>query len=162
MPTTWSRTVLLLPATALLVGAAYLTASSASPAGVEDARAEVGLSADLEDALAAAEVAAGRDGVEIVVTSGRRSPQVQQELFDDAVQRHGSEQEARQWVLPPNESAHVRGEAVDVAASGANWLVLHGAQLGLCQRYANEWWHFELLTTPGGRCPDPEANASAG
>lgn len=63
-------------------------------------------------------------------------------------------------MLPPEESAHVSGAAVDVAAEGADWLKAHGWRYGLCQRYANEWWHFEVRTQPGGTCPPLQQDAS--
>ncbi len=34
--------------------------------------------------------------------------------------------------------------------------------IGLCQIYGNEMWHYELATEPGGICPRPIADASAG
>jgi hypothetical protein len=49
----------------------------------------------------------------------------------------------------------VTGDAVDIGPQEADaWLVEHGAAYGLCQIFANEAWHFELATTPGGVCPD--------
>jgi len=49
----------------------------------------------------------------------------------------------------------VTGEAVDVeAASGIAWLEKNGVRFGLCRKYANEDWHFELLApTVGSSCP---------
>jgi hypothetical protein len=50
-------------------------------------------------------------------------------------------------------SHHVTGHAVDIGpVDAASWLVQHGSDYGLCQVYANELWHFELVTTPGGQC----------
>ncbi|NED95334.1 M15 family metallopeptidase [Phytoactinopolyspora alkaliphila] len=104
--------------------------------------------------------AAAEAGLSLTVTSGWRSHDYQQGLFDEAVHRHGSAEVARQWVLPPDESMHVRGLAVDVGPEdAAAWLAEHGWRFGLCQRYANEPWHFEPTTAPGGACPDLEADA---
>lgn len=148
------RTALVLITSVLLAGAGYLIFSTVTGTG---ATADDGggrhLSRDLEQALEKADRAAGKDGVDIVVTSGLRSWDHQEKLWEQAVDKYGSEQEAKRWVLPPEESAHVNGDAVDVGAAGADWLEDHGAAYGLCRRYANEWWHFELLTEPGGRCP---------
>ncbi len=95
-------------------------------------------------------------GVELRVTSGWRSAEFQQRLFDEAVTRYRSEQEARRWVQPPDKSKHVTGKAIDIGPTNADdWLIQHGAAHGLCQAYANEMWHFELLTTKGGQCPQP-------
>ncbi|GAB2451696.1 hypothetical protein HD599_002469 [Conyzicola lurida] len=123
--------------------------------------------ANLEPALRAAmqdaATAAIADGVEFVVTSGWRSAAYQQLLFDDAVRNYASEEIARQFVLGPERSKHVTGEAVDIGRTDANsWLSQHGADYGLCQTYANEMWHFELATTPGGECPAQLSDASAG
>jgi hypothetical protein len=105
--------------------------------------------------------AARADGVELRVTSGWRSRDHQQRLFEAAVAKYGSASVARRWVLPPNESAHVRGEAVDVGPpEGAAWLESHGVRFGLCRRYANEPWHFERLAgAVGSSCPPMEPHA---
>lgn len=102
--------------------------------------------------------AAADDGVELRVTSGWRSRSHQRVLFEQAVVKYGSADRARRWVLPPNESAHVRGEAVDIGPeAGAHWLRTHGVRFGLCQRYANEPWHFERLAGgKGTKCPPLE------
>jgi len=128
------------------------------PDGVGDVRH---LTATVRSAVARAMEAARADGVDLRVTSGYRSKALQQQLYEEAVAKYGSPEVARQWVLPPNESAHVRGEAVDVGPpKGADWLREHGVRFGLCQRYANESWHFERLAGPvGSTCPDLEAHA---
>jgi D-alanyl-D-alanine carboxypeptidase len=102
-----------------------------------------------------AAAAAAADGVELWVTSGWRSRARQGQLFAAAVRKYGSRERARRWVLPPDESAHVRGEAVDIGPeAGAAWLRRNGERFGLCQRYANEPWHFERLAGPkGSTCP---------
>jgi hypothetical protein len=47
-------------------------------------------------------------------------------------------------VLPPSESGHVHGIALDVRpVEGARWLERHGGRHHLYRIYANEWWHFE-------------------
>ena len=120
------------------------------------------LTAALRTAVQDAARDAAADGVRLEVSSGWRSVAYQQALFDAAVARHGSPAAARAHVLPPEESAHVVGRAVDIGPVDAmSWLARHGAEHGLCQTYANEMWHFEL----GGRrgvCPPPATDASAG
>lgn len=112
------------------------------------------LDPDLLDAVRAAATDAREDGVELVVTSGWRSREHQQRLYDEAVAEHGSEEEARRYVSTPDTSAHVTGDAVDIGPTEADdWLIRHGADYGLCQVFANEIWHFELATTPGEPCP---------
>ncbi|MET9634701.1 M15 family metallopeptidase [Lentzea sp. NPDC006480] len=116
--------------------------------------------ANLDPALLKAMREAAKDArtrnIELRVTSGWRSKEYQQRLFDEAVTRYASEKEARKWVQPPDRSNHVTGKAIDIGPTNADdWLIQHGADYGLCQKYANEMWHFELLTTPGGQCPQP-------
>jgi hypothetical protein len=112
------------------------------------------LDADLRDAVRAAARAARKDGVTVLVTSGWRSRAHQERLFREAVDRYGSEAEALRYVATPGTSAHVTGDAVDIGPEEADeWLRAHGADYGLCQVFANEVWHFELATTPGGTCP---------
>jgi zinc D-Ala-D-Ala carboxypeptidase len=87
---------------------------------------------------------AGQVGVVFYVDSGWRSPAYQERLFQEAVSKYGSAAEAARWVAPPDRSAHVSGDAIDLAHDAAGWLSEHGAAYGLCRIYANEAWHFEL------------------
>ena len=120
------------------------------------ANLEPGLRSAMQDAASAAI----DDGVDFVVTSGWRSAAYQQSLLDDAVIEYGSAEVAGEFVLSPDQSRHVTGEAVDIGRTDANsWLSQHGADYGLCQTYANEMWHFELATEPGGECPEQLSNA---
>ncbi|MEU7178155.1 MULTISPECIES: D,D-peptidase/D,D-carboxypeptidase VanY-N [Streptomyces] len=85
-----------------------------------------------------------RHGQLIGLTSGYRDSLVQQRLFDKEVQRVGSPAAARMLVLPPAESRHVKGTALDVRPfEGARWLEEHGARYDLYRIYDNEWRHFE-------------------
>jgi D-alanyl-D-alanine carboxypeptidase len=112
------------------------------------------LDPELLAAVQSAATAAVADGFDFVVTSGWRSAAYQQALLDDATITYGSLEEARRWVNTPELSTHVTGDAVDIGFTDANsWLSQHGADYGLCQTYANEMWHFELATEPGGTCP---------
>jgi LAS superfamily LD-carboxypeptidase LdcB len=120
------------------------------------------LDAELLDAVRAAAEDAGADGIEIGVTSGWRSKAYQQRLLDEAVLDRGSLREALRFVSTPEDSEHVTGDAVDIGPTdAADWLIRHGADYGLCQVYANEMWHFELRTPPGGECPQPRADATS-
>ncbi|MCU1676701.1 MAG: peptidase and DD-carboxypeptidase VanY/endolysin [Frankiales bacterium] len=123
-----------------------------TPNGVGDVEH---LQPKVRSAIQRAIAAAAADGVELRVTSGWRSKDHQQRLYDEAIAKYGSPEAARMWVLPPDESAHVDGAAVDVGpAEGARWLEANGEQFGLCRRYANESWHFERLAgARGSRCP---------
>lgn len=95
------------------------------------------------------------------MTSGWRSVAYQEDLFAEAVVTYGSEEAAREFVAPPTLSKHVTGDAVDIGPLDAQlWLMEHGVDYGLCQTYANERWHFELATSPGGVCPEMSMDAT--
>jgi D-alanyl-D-alanine carboxypeptidase len=116
----------------------------------------------LREAMRQAEMDAAADGVAFEVTSGWRSARYQQWLLDDAIDRYGSEELARQYVATPDGSQHVTGEAIDIVPVNAQvWLSQHGWRYGICQTYANERWHFELATMAGGTCPEMKADASS-
>jgi LAS superfamily LD-carboxypeptidase LdcB len=121
------------------------------------------LDVGLREAILSAATDAQAAGVEMVINSGWRSARYQQALLDEAVVTYGSEEEARKWVNTPDASTHVTGDAVDVGPTdAASWLSQYGSAYGLCQTYANELWHYELLVEPGGVCPAPIVDASAG
>ena len=96
------------------------------------------------------------EGIPFYVTSGWRSPEMQQQLLDQAVRDYGSAEEAARWVASPQTSQHVSGDAIDIGDFDATyWLSLNGAAYGLCQIYANERWHFELRPdAPTAGCPE--------
>jgi hypothetical protein len=137
----------------VVIGAALIgtrgEADGAVPDGVtvfdDETPAVANLAPDLLGALRRAATDAAYDGVRFFVNSGWRSPEYQEQLFEEAVARYGSEEEAARWVATPATSAHVLGEAVDIGYSDAKaWLSEHGAGYGLCQIYRNEPWHYEL------------------
>lgn len=103
------------------------------------------LDPELLAALRRAANDAGARGHELVVNSGWRSPEYQQQLLQDAISQYGSKKQAARWVATPRTSAHVAGDAVDLGpVASAAWLSRNGARYGLCQIYRNEPWHFEL------------------
>jgi hypothetical protein len=121
-----------------------------------------GLSSKLRTRLERAIKAARVDGVRISITSARRSEAKQRRLLNEAIVRYGSYKAATRWVLPPEQSAHVLGKAVDIGPQIAmTWLNKNGWRYGICRRYDNEPWHFEALTTPGSKCPPRESHAVA-
>lgn len=138
--------------------AAPTVPSGVAPEGAGDVQH---LTPAVRRAVRRATAAAAADGVELRVASGWRSRARQAELYAGAVEKYGSPEAARQWVLPPGESEHVRGAAVDVGpAEGARWLEEHGVGFGLCRRYDNEPWHFERLAAAvGSACPAREPHA---
>ena len=113
------------------------------------------LDVELLEALRRAASSAEESGVEIEVNSGWRSPAHQERLLAEAVAEYGSAAAAARWVATARTSAHVAGQAVDVAGADAvAWLSRRGAAYGLCRIYRNEPWHFELRpTAPTAGCP---------
>lgn len=103
---------------------------------------------------------AGRYGIGIDIDSGWRSRAYQEQLFDQAIARYGSEQAAARWVARPGTSIHEAGRAVDVVDSSAQgWLLRNGAGYGLCRTYENEPWHFEWRPTAmSDGCPEMYAD----
>jgi LAS superfamily LD-carboxypeptidase LdcB len=113
----------------------------------------------IQDAARAAE----RDGIKLHLTTGWRSREYQEELLRKAIAKYGSREKAAEYVADPDESHHVTGNAVDVGPTDADdWLNRKGNRFGLCQTLANEIWHFELATTPGGKCPPMKSSTNSG
>jgi len=137
------------------VGAATETATETASQTTATA-----LDPELAARFAAAQAAAFADGVELTLTSGWRSVADQEVLVAQTLDRYG-DPEAHRWVLPPEHSAHVQGLAIDVGPTeGAYWLAQHGIDLGLCQTYTNEIWHYEKLPDGAGACPEPYPDSS--
>ena len=115
----------------------------------------------------AARTVGASHGYTIAVRSGWRSVNHQQQMFNAAVKKYGSVSAATKWVLPPTKSLHTWGLAIDVRYSGdvkgaARWFQKYSAHFGLCRRYANEWWHYEALVSPGQPCPALASSARSG
>ena len=105
----------------------------------------------------AAQAAAAQDGQRIYIVSGFRSLSRQKTLYNQAIRKYRSKEEANKWVAPPLVSHHPWGIAIDVnypnEPVGAGWLEVHGSKFGLCRVFENEWWHFEPVIAPGWICP---------
>ena len=105
----------------------------------------------------AAQAAAAKDGQRIYIVSGFRSLSKQKSLYNQAIRKYRSVDEASKWVAPPLVSHHPWGIAIDVnypnEPVGAGWLEVHGSKFGLCRVFENEWWHFEPVIAPGWKCP---------
>jgi zinc D-Ala-D-Ala carboxypeptidase len=105
-----------------------------------------------------------RHGELIGLTDGYRDEHAQARLFAGTVRRAGSPGLAMKWALPPHESRHVAGTALDVRPiEGARWLERFGSRHHLYRVYDNEWWHFEYR--PDGRpprLPHPSALTASG
>jgi hypothetical protein len=91
-----------------------------------------------------------RDNLQVY--SGYRSPERQAELWESALQRYGSEAEARRWVAPPGRSQHNMGNAADLRYNSPEaraWAHANAANYGLAFPLSNEDWHIELATARG-------------
>lgn len=127
-----------------------------------DEPAVANLDPDLLAALEDATDDAAEDGITIQINSGWRDADYQSRLLDEAIEEHGSREEALRWVSTPDESAHVTGDAVDVGPTdAAYWMSRYGSEYGLCQTFANEIWHYELTVEPGGTCPPPRSDSAS-
>ena len=105
--------------------------------------APTGLRADVIAGWRTAVSRAARAGVVLCLNDGKRSIAQQEAIFTDYVREYGIEN-ARQYVLPPGKSAHVKGYAVDVQPAAAfQWLQGTRGSIGWCRIYDNEPWHFE-------------------
>jgi zinc D-Ala-D-Ala carboxypeptidase len=104
-----------------------------------------GLTRDTRAAFEAARThALWYDGELIGLTSGYRDAAEQARLHAAAIRRTGPAASAPLWTLPPHESRHVAGTALDIRPTeGARWLERHGQRYHLYRVYDNEWWHFE-------------------
>ena len=87
-------------------------------------------------------------GQKINISSGRRSREEQQAIWDQRKADHPGEPDevTRQWVALPGNSRHETGLAADINDS---WIQNLGndilSQYGLNKRLANEPWHVEML-----------------
>lgn len=86
---------------------------------------------------------------ELKITSGYRSPELQEQLWRDALKKYGSAKEARKWVAPPGKSQHNKGTAKDLSFASdrtREWVHKNAGNYGLAFPLKNEPWHMELAT----------------
>lgn len=109
-----------------------------------------GLTPDFQSALAQM-FAAAPGGLQI--KSAYRSPELQAQLWDQALAKYGSPEAARKWVAPPGRSQHGRGNAVDLgylSDDARAWAHANAGQYGLAFPLSNEDWHVELASARHG------------
>ena len=97
------------------------------------------------------------------IMSAYRSPERQQQLWDDALVKYGSPAAARKWVAPPGNSKHNHGQAVDLRYLGDEakaWAHANAAQYGLYFPMAHEPWHIEPVGSRDGHAHAGNARAS--
>lgn len=91
-------------------------------------------------------------GGAVTVTSGWRSPERQSELWERALQEHGTPEAADDWVARPGSSMHERGLAVDLGGDlGLAARLIRELHLPLRRPMSWEPWHFELAGGPIGK-----------
>lgn len=98
------------------------------------------------------------------VTSGYRSPEVQERLWQEALVKYGSPEAARKWVAPPGKSQHNHGSAVDLkylSPAAQDWVHANAAKYGLHFPMAHEPWHIEPVGARSGQPGPTIANANA-
>lgn len=155
------------PPQGALPRAPYLAAAPSVPAAVSALPPQIETAGGLDPRLQAAWeklVPAAREaGFALELTSGYRSVADQERIWEEGLVLYGSPEAARKIVAAPWESAHVRGLALDIGPDDAAraWIEAHQEQFGLCRRYANETWHFELKRPEWQTCPPMLASASA-
>lgn len=133
-------------------GGGALGGCSLRPGSIE------GLNPDFRDRVAQMISAVNMDlGGQLRVYSAYRSIAHQRELYEAALIKYGSPQEAQKKVALPGRSLHQFGLAVDVAwnncSSGvrytdqpiSGWLTANLERFGLVRRLANEGWHIEPI-----------------
>jgi hypothetical protein len=131
---------------------------------------------NLSQMLTAAEQDLGPGALRI--TSAYRSPELQGQLYEAALERYGSPEAARKWVAPPGNSQHNYGTAVDFAGADggllrdassaeAQWLRANAERFGLAVPMDWEPWQVELAGARDGNRAQgtyspPAGNALAG
>ena len=100
------------------------------------------------------------------INSAYRSPELQAQLWDDALAKYGSPEAARKWVAPPGRSKHGEGFAADLGFgddAAREWAHANAGNYGLAFPLGHEPWHAELASARGGAAPAaaPMAAASA-
>lgn len=87
------------------------------------------------------------------ITSGFRSPEVQAQLYKNAVRKYGSESAARKWVAPPGRSHHGMGDAIDWkfgSDAARDWVHENASRFGGSFPLGHEPWHMEIAGSRGG------------
>lgn len=137
-----------------------VTTSAQTPSLSSDAY--IGLEKAIEEAK--------KQGVELYITSAFRTDAHQQQLWEDALAKHGDPDTAARYVARPGScGGHRNGSAIDVCiksgsscgkinadnaeASDSDILKLQDIMKKAgWLRYCGEWWHFQYNDTPKKSC----------
>jgi nitroreductase len=111
-----------------------------------------GMRPDVGAAFDRMALAAGADGIELLVVSGFRSDAEQAALF--------AAHPDPKWVAPPGQSLHRCATELDLGPELAyGWLATNASRFGFLQRYEWEAWHFGFVAGPA---PCSEAGNAVG
>jgi hypothetical protein len=86
---------------------------------------------------------------ELKINSGYRSPEVQAQLWKEALDKYGSVEKARKHVAPPGKSKHGEGVAADLhyaSEATKQWVRNNAKNYGLAFPLQHEPWHMELAS----------------
>jgi D-alanyl-D-alanine carboxypeptidase/Transglycosylase SLT domain len=84
----------------------------------------------------------------ITISSGYRSPERQQQLWDQALAKYGDPEIADNWVARPGRSNHNHGVAADLSFENdevRQWVHANAAKFGLHFPMGHEPWHIEPI-----------------
>lgn len=82
----------------------------------------------------------------ITISSGYRSPERQQQLWDQALAKYGDPEVADNWVARPGKSNHNHGIAADLSFENdevRSWVHANAGKFGLHFPMGHEPWHIE-------------------
>ncbi|MCB4771811.1 D-alanyl-D-alanine carboxypeptidase family protein [Ancylobacter sp. Lp-2] len=130
---------------------AVVTVNARPAAGAGDKMA--GLDKGFQTNLQSFIDSANTMGFNIGVTSGFRTVERQQQLWNEALKKYGSVAEARKWVAPPGSSNHNKGQAADLSFgsdAARQWAHDNAKSFGLNFPLSNENWHIEPAGARGG------------
>ena len=111
------------------------------------------------------------EGVYMIVRSGYRTPEDQQDIYDSRIREYEAQgysaadakKETEKWVAIPGTSEHQLGLSLDINADGVHskgsdvyaWLQIHAADYGFIYRFpadkvavtgiSNEPWHYRYV-----------------
>jgi hypothetical protein len=101
----------------------------------------------------------------VSIKSGFRDREKQAQLYEQALAKYGSEEEARKWVAPPGHSKHGEGIAGDLSFEDDNarqWAHANAPRYGLHFPLGNEPWHVEPVgSRSGGQASDAPAGVAS-
>jgi len=102
---------------------------------------------------------------QLQVRSGYRSPERQQQLWDEAAAKYPDPEVRDNWVARPGGSQHEHGNAADLGYlddAAREWAHANAAAYGLAFPLGNEPWHIELASARGqGGTPNALTTAGA-